>query len=116
MKQEKINNLYNLIKKTALESLCLKNVAHEDKEITDEVWTVNQLVYCLESIKDVYGYNICIWIEPTGISVPVELGPVFIDVNTRAKKVKINEIELDEDEDIGDIYGVIAKEIMVLED
>lgn len=59
----------------------------------DSEWTVNELLYCLESVASINN-ELYFSINTTdGMYIPCESGPYFVNSETRAQHVKICEIE-----------------------
>ena len=96
-----------------LENSCvLKN-----KTVTS-VFTVNQLLYLVESVKDINGPGMDLQINTNeGMYIPCECNePYFVDINTRSKKVQIKDIEIydnaEDEEDPDWVYLIIVKEFV----
>ena len=96
----------SMILTSAKTSIILKN-----KKNMDAKWTINELIYCLERIqKDNNNLNFSICPE-TGSCIPVDVGrPVWVESVTRARIVKIQDIEIEEYEE-NIFYLIIVKEI-----
>ena len=75
------------------------------------VWTINELIYCLERIQYDVTIEFSIWIDGPSICVPIDNAlPVFVDCKTREKKVKITSIEIYEEDEYSTTYGIVTKE------
>ena len=75
------------------------------------VWTINELIYCLERIQCDVTMEFSIWIDGPSICIPVDNAlPVFVDCKTREKKIKITSIEIYEEDEYSTTYGIVTKE------
>lgn len=99
--------ILNKIAKFADTSVVLKG-----KKVND-VWTINELVYCLEMIERNCHLHLSINTD-NGLYVPVEDAiPTFIDTKTRGTKVTIEDIEYEDVYNDGSYeeYLVIVKTV-----
>lgn len=84
---------------------------------SNSIFTVNELLYCIESVKDINGPAMNLQINTDrGMFIPCECNePYFVDVSTRSKKVRIEDVEIyngNEDEEDPDwVYLIILKEV-----
>ena len=118
MKEElSVIEILKKIDEAAAHSTVLKG-----KTATKE-WTINELIYCLDLIQTKNELNFSIQIPEQNMSIPTGICiPIWVDSKTRAKKVKIIDIEVDEipcdtgddyeyHEEIDYFYHVIVEEV-----
>lgn len=90
----------------------------------DRTWTINELIYCLELISTREELNLNICNDTDGMSIPCGYPclPLWVNCNTRAKRVRITDVEVEEyTKDVGGddeyieetcyAYIIIVKEV-----
>ena len=104
--------VYALIDNQASKLTVIRNKKHTDE------WTVNELMYCLEYID--YETTTYLNIQLESDSIPISgRSPVFVPSNTRAKHIKIVDVEVynigDTDEEFMEgkksVYIIIVEEV-----
>lgn len=65
---------------------------------TNRTWTINELIYCLELISFREELNLTICNDTDGMSIPCDCVavPLWVNCSTRAKKVKVIDVEVEE--------------------
>lgn len=119
MKELTKQDILDRIIETQHKSSVLKGLAGMDR-----IWTINELIYCLELMSCREELNLTICNDTDGMSIPCDCPslPLWVNCSTRAKKVKITDIEVEEyTKDIGDddeyveeicyAYIVVVKEV-----
>ena len=112
-------NILDKIVETQHRSSVLKGLTGVDRK-----WTINELIYCLELISCREDLNLTICNETDGMSIPCAypLLPLWVNCTTRAKTVRITDVEIEEyTKDIGDddeyieeicyAYIIVVKEV-----
>ena len=64
----------------------------------DRKWTINELIYCLELIGCREELNLTICNDTDGMSIPCgyPIMPLWVNCRTRAKEVRITDVEVEE--------------------
>ena len=119
MKELTKQDILDKIVETQHKSSVLKGLTGMDRK-----WTINELIYCLELISCREELNLTICNETDGMSIPCDCPslPLWVNCTTRAKTVRITDIEVEEyTKDVGDddeyveetcyAYIVVVKEV-----